>query len=162
MAKSYSVKDIMTYNVATFDKRDKLVDAIQMMADHNIRSILIVDKGIPIGIVTEREIMKKVLAKNLNYKNMSCKNIMAPIRSVKPTDSITYVSRLMKELHEKRFPVIDDGRIVGVVNQSDIVNISHILHKKHKEISLHHTIQLLIVVLVILFLIGFFIYTIIM
>ncbi|MCF7861950.1 CBS domain-containing protein [Candidatus Woesearchaeota archaeon] len=161
MVESYIVKDIMTFNVATFDKRDKLTDAIQIMADHKVNSILIVEKGFPIGVVTERIIMRNVLAKGLNYKNLKCKDMMEYIRAVSPYDPVTYVAKMMRELKLKWFPVVDEGRIVGVINQSDIVAISTNLHKKHKNVMFHHKIQLIIIFGIIVFLFGFFFYVLI-
>jgi CBS domain-containing protein len=161
MVESYIVKDIMTYNVATFDKRDKLTDAILIMADHRVNSILIVEKGFPIGVVTERIIMRNVLAKGLNYKKITCNDVMEYIRAVSPYDPITHVAKMMRELKVKWFPVVDEGRIVGVVNQSDIIAITTNLHKKNTNVMMHHKIQMAIIIGIIVFLLGFFLYVLI-
>lgn len=87
----------------------------------------------PLGIVTERDIVRKVVAENINPSEITIDGIMTtPIVVIDPFASLQDALQMMKKCNVRRLPVIEHNRLIGVITQQDILKITPVL----KEISL--------------------------
>lgn len=115
------VKDIMSRPVLTIDLNSSVDRAGKMMAKARNDSIIIVKDKKPIGILTDSDLIKKVIAKNVKPSLIKVKNLMSePLVSVTPETTILEASRKMKKSNIKRLPVISDGKLVGIISTTDI------------------------------------------
>ena len=90
------VKDVMTPNVLVSPPDATVMDAARRMRSENRGSIVVIDKTKPIGIVTERDLFKKVVAEGLVPKDVLVKDIMSsPLVFVSPGDSIKSAAKIM-------------------------------------------------------------------
>jgi signal-transduction protein with cAMP-binding, CBS, and nucleotidyltransferase domain len=115
-----SEKEIVT-EVADTGKTAQ--DVAQMMVKKKVGSVIIIDKkGHPIGIVTERDIVKRVCLKDVAASRIKLEEIMsAPLISIMSYDSIDTASRIMGMNNIKRLAVLEeDNRIVGLLSVTDI------------------------------------------
>ena len=99
------------------------LDAAKMMMKNRVGSILIVDCDVePVGIVTERDILKRVTALNKLPKDIAAQDIMSrPVITIKAYDSIDTAATVMAEKRIKRLVVIEqDGSLAGVLSITDI------------------------------------------
>ena len=99
------------------------LDAAKMMMKNRVGSILIVDCDVePVGIVTERDILKRVTALNKLPKDIAAQDIMSrPVITIKAYDSIDTAATVMAEKRIKRLVVLEqDGSLVGVLSITDI------------------------------------------
>ncbi|MDH5769825.1 MAG: CBS domain-containing protein [Candidatus Bathyarchaeota archaeon] len=120
------VKDIMTSQVISVSEEESVERTAKLMDEHDIGSIIITDeKGRPIGIITERDIVKRVVAKNLLPSKIHVKEIMsAPLITISPREKISEAARKMSRLGVRRLVVVQEGNLIGIVTSKDIVGIT--------------------------------------
>jgi CBS domain-containing protein len=98
-------------------------DAIQMMADKNIGSLLVTEGEKLVGIITERDYTRKVALKGKSSKQTAVREIISgQIIQVRPDNTVEECMRLMTEHRIRHLPVLDEGKIVGVISIGDLVN----------------------------------------
>jgi len=124
MATGIKVSDIMTKAVITANEKDSILKTAQKMRDANIGGVVITEKGRVIGILTEGDIIKDVVAKGLDSKKVLVKSIMKhPVRVIPPETDVEEAVRIMRDLNIERLPVISKGKLVGLVTERDITLI---------------------------------------
>ena len=109
----------------TFLGKDKVFQAITVMADKNYGSVVIVDtKEKVIGIVTERDIVKKLVKNNMSTKTTKLEDIMTPNpRVANENDDVVEWLRIMSNERFRRLPVVDStGKIKAIFTQGDFVS----------------------------------------
>jgi CBS domain-containing protein len=112
----------MSTKVETVRPKQPVRLALNKMVRRNIGSVLVVDGGRPVGIITERDISRK-LAKGLKNLNTQVMRIMARNLIVaSPDTTIQAAFGLMLEHGIRRIPVVDDGKLVGVVTERDLLH----------------------------------------
>lgn len=119
------VKEIMTRDVVTVDIKSSVSQLAQKMLAYKVGSVIITDKKQPVGIVTERDIVKKIVSKNLRPDDISIKQIMAtPLISIPTTEDVTDIMHKMVKLEIRRLPVVENGKLVGIITDTDLLAIS--------------------------------------
>lgn len=119
------VSEVMTRDPVTVSSRMTLDHAASLMQEHDVSSLIVVRKDVPVGIVTENDFVLKVVAHNLKPGHLTVKDIMsAPLIAVSPRVEITEAARTMSSLRIHRLAVLDDGKLVGILTESDILKIS--------------------------------------
>jgi len=119
------VKEIMTRDVCTAEKDETLLSATKKMLEFGVGSIVVIESKKPIGIVTERDIIEKVVVKNKIPKKIKLKEIMTrPVITIKPTTSLKEAVNIMLKKGIRRLPVVDGDRLVGIVTDTDILGVS--------------------------------------
>ena len=115
------IKELMK-PVFTASPNMTVKEAAKTMADKKLGSVLVVDKGNTLGIVTEGDVIKAV-AENVNIINCSISKIMSKtLLTVEPDDDIDDAAAIMRDNKIKRVPVIDDnGKLVGIVKITDVI-----------------------------------------
>jgi CBS domain-containing protein len=112
--------------VVTVDINDNpsALDVAKLMAKHRIGSIVVIEGNnkSPVGMVTERDIIKKVTAQNKSADQVAVKHIMSsPLVTIKSIDSIDTAAERIAENRVKRLVVLEqDGSMVGILSVSDI------------------------------------------
>lgn len=117
------VREIMTSNPATCAPSANLQEVAELMADHDCGEIPVLgDGGKPAGVVTDRDIACRAVARAKDPKRTSASDIMtAPVVTVRPEDSVDDCVRLMEQHQIRRVLVVDgEGLCCGVVSQADI------------------------------------------
>lgn len=119
-----NVEDIMVKNVITVDKDEAVSNAVDIMNEHNIGCLIVVSDGIAIGILTERDLLKRVLAKSKDPRETKVREVMTrPLIYVGPDTDIDKAKEIMSKFGIKKLPVIDsEGRLVGLITVTDIAN----------------------------------------
>lgn len=118
-----TVADIMTREVAVIDPTATVEDALHLMRQRGISSLLVRPQSPndDWGIMTKRDIISKVVADDYNPESLQVKQIMTkPILRIPPDMSLRQVSSMMIENRVRRLPVFDHGRLVGIVSDTDL------------------------------------------
>ena len=120
---SISIRDIMTFPVITMRSNAKVSEAASAMCAHNIGSLVVVDRNEkPIGIITERDMIRKVVVTSKNPKSVDVTQIMSsPLVTGNPNMDLEDSAKLMINKKIKRLPIIDQGKIVGIVTFTDLI-----------------------------------------
>ena len=119
------VKDIMSKPVITIDSNKNVKDAGEILRKTRRDALIVVEKGKAIGILTDSDLIKKVVAKNLLPSQQIVKKVMSsPLVTVKSSESVLDATRRMKKGNIKRLAVVDEGKLVGVLDLSDVARNS--------------------------------------
>lgn len=98
-------------------------DAIQLMAEKNIGALLVTQEAQLLGILTERDYTRKVALKGKSSKQTAVKEILSgQVFHVSPDHSVEDCMRLMTDHRVRHLPVLENGRIVGIISIGDLVN----------------------------------------
>ena len=98
-------------------------EAIQLMADKNIGAVLVTDKEKLVGIVSERDYTRKVALKGKSSKELKVREILSEhLVHVAPNQSVEECLRLMTDHRVRHLPVLEGGKIAGVISIGDLVN----------------------------------------
>jgi CBS domain-containing protein len=108
----------------------KVIDAMAIMAGKNIGSVLVMDGGEYLGIITERDYSRKIALKQKSPADTKVSEIMTTdLPPVRPSDSVEHCMKLMTEQNVRYLPVFEFNRLVGIVSMSDVVKET-LLEKK--------------------------------
>jgi CBS domain-containing protein len=119
------VKDVMSSPVVTTDA-EAPTDKIAKLMNENKLGCLIVttEEGKPLGIITERDLVVRVLAKNLQPAKVTASEIMtAPLATIDPEATISDAARRMSRLDIRRLGVIYKGDLIGLISSKDILGV---------------------------------------
>lgn len=119
------VRDIMSRPPITAKETDNMTTVSKLMVKHNIGCILITDKaGKTTGIITERDVVERVAAKNVLPSDVKVADTMSrPVITVPPGTSITEAAKLMNHSKIRRLAVIEGGKLVGILTMKDILEV---------------------------------------
>jgi CBS domain-containing protein len=119
------VRDIMSSPVVTIDEDEAVNKAASNMDMHDLGAVIVQNKaGKSIGIITERDIVIRVVAKNLKPDTVKAKEIMTtPLVTIEPEASISDAARRMNRLDIRRLGVIYKGNLVGIISSKDVLGV---------------------------------------
>ena len=120
-----AVRDVMTRTVVTATPDMSAAEAGKKMVENRVGNILIVEKGRPVGIVTESDMVAKVISKNVKPGSIKLEQLMSqPLITTKSSDDINDAVLMMAQKKIRRLPVIDDGALVGIITDADVIQAS--------------------------------------
>lgn len=115
------VRDIMTKEVITIDINRGASQAARLMAEKHISSVLVIEKEQPIGIITERDFVKKICAKELEISKVKAGEIMSRIRTfADPETPIDVAIQRMLNHNIRRLPILSKGKAIGIITVTDL------------------------------------------
>jgi CBS domain-containing protein len=115
------LKDIMVSKVVTIDPDKTARDAARLMADNGISSVIVMKGDEIVGIVTERDLVRKVCANDIPSSKVSITSVMSsPVITAESDLPIEAAVQRMFNNRIRRLPVVEDGKLVGIVTISDI------------------------------------------
>jgi len=116
--------DIMSKDLAAISPKSSVVLAVRIMSSNNISCLIVTDNGHLSGIVTETDILKRAVAGGNDFRKMIVEQIMSsPTRCIDRDLSIMEISKIMEAENIRRLVVLDHERFVGIVTQTDIVQV---------------------------------------
>ena len=119
MAKS--VRDAMTENPRSIGASASVVEAARLMRDEHIGSLPITDDEELVGMITDRDITTRVVAEAADPKMTSVGDVVSrDLISVEPDEDLEEAVQLMASHQVRRLPVVENGRLVGIVAQADV------------------------------------------
>jgi len=108
-----------------------VIDALRIMAEKNIGSLVVMKDQQYMGIVSERDYSRKVVLKGKNSNETKVEEIMSTdLPEIKPSDSIEYCMELMSGKNIRYMPVFENGQLTGIISMSDAVKETILAQKE--------------------------------
>jgi len=134
MGREVIIKEAMKTNLAIVKPLISVLEAAKLMKKRKIGNVIVVEKKQPVGILTESDILKKVVAEGKNAKNVLVKDVMStPVIVIDPYVTLEEAMKTMGKCNVRRLPVIENNELIGIITQKDISGISPILHEISRE-----------------------------
>jgi CBS domain-containing protein len=119
------VRDVMTRGVKTIRPEDTVLEAVSKMNKFHIGSIVVTNNGRPMGIITERDILVKVVEPCMDPASIRAKDVMSkPVITIEPNAAVEEAAKIMARARIKKLPVVEGGKLVGIVTTTDIARAS--------------------------------------
>ncbi len=117
------LRDIMVSPVITTKKNAKISEAASTMCANNLGSLVVVDNNEkPVGMVTERDMLRKVIMTSKNPKQTDVSQIMSsPLVTGDPDMDVEHAAKFMLQKDIKRLPIVEEGKMIGIVTFTDIM-----------------------------------------
>jgi Predicted signal-transduction protein containing cAMP-binding and CBS domains len=109
-------------NITTVSPDTSVLDALRIMAEQNIGSVMVLENGRYRGIMTERDYSRKVVLNGKSSTDTPVSEIMSSdLPRVTPNDSIEYCMQLMSDKNIRYLPVFDEEQVTGILSINDVV-----------------------------------------
>lgn len=137
---SKRIRDVLRHKgdeVHTVGPLATVIDAVHVMNDHHVGSVLVVEGAYPVGIFSERDVLVRVVAVNRDPRQTLVRDVMTTrLHTASPDDSLLDVMRLMTERRCRHIPVMDDDRLLGLVSIGDLTKATQYnLRQEVRELS---------------------------
>lgn len=118
------VNEIMTTDVVSVDSSESLLKAAELMTGKEIGSLVVIEKGMPVGIITERDILRKVVAKNILPNEVTVAQVMSyPLVYITGKIRIDQAAKKMAALGIRRLPIVEKNRLIGIITEKDVLKV---------------------------------------
>lgn len=121
------VRDAMSTNIKTVRVDDNVLDAVKKMNKFRIGSILVLSGSRPVGIITERNILERVVEPGMDPLVVKAKDVMSsPLITIEPNVPLEEAAKIMIRRGIKKLPIIDGDRLVGIITATDLVRANNV------------------------------------
>lgn len=120
------VKDVMKTNVISIDSSKTIKDAACMMDESNVGCVIVTKDNAPVGIITERDFVKRVSAKNKDLSNSLSEVMSSPLTTINSDETVWEAAEKMKQNKIHKLPVLDSNKVAGIITTTDLVEICSI------------------------------------
>lgn len=126
----------MVREVITIDENSTVKESAEIMNKFEIGCLIVIGRGKAIGIITERDLLKRVVAEARDSKKTKVKEIMtSPLIVVEPKMELEEAVKLMFQMKIKKLPVVDGKRLVGLISLTDIARFQPQMIKILKQLA---------------------------
>ena len=117
------VKDLMVKNVISIEYNKTVLDACKIFAEKKLGSLVVVNSGVIVGIITERDVIERVIVGKKNPKRTKINEVMSKnIITIHASAKIEQAAELMKKHNIKKLPVLLNNEFVGIITVTDLSN----------------------------------------
>lgn len=139
------VNKIMLADVPTLKKEAVIGDAAKLLARTESGCVVIVDGKKPVGIITEFDFVRNVVSKGASLKEPVSRIMTSPVTSMSPNMKLDEALKIIDTKRFRRYPVVENGKLVGLATKKDVVNAIS------DNLRFHRNIQNIVLVLFVLF-----------
>ncbi len=128
------VREVMSSRPRTGRPDMTVKEAAALMLREGVGSLIILEDGEPVGILTERDLLYKVVAVGKVPSKTKVERVMSsPVITISPGSNISIVAKRMSDLHLRRLPVVENGKLIGMLTEKDILKLSPSLIELTRE-----------------------------
>ena len=121
--KTITIANVMTKSVISVDASLTINEAAKMMEDAKVGAVIVMENNLPVGIVTDRDFSVKVVSHAYQITAPVKQIMSSPLVSINSDETVRMAADLMHDGRIRKLPVIDDGKVVGIITATDIVNL---------------------------------------
>ncbi|UCH03953.1 MAG: CBS domain-containing protein [Candidatus Thorarchaeota archaeon] len=123
MADALIVKDVMTKEVKVTGPDSNVKEVVAAMNKFDIGSIIVVQDNKPVGVISERDVLRRVVEPCLSPETIAARQIMThPVITIHESASLTEAVRIMAEKRVRKIPVMKKKKLVGIITYTDILS----------------------------------------
>lgn len=134
------VKDIMTKSLIAVESSSTVNDAAKTMETAGVGSVLVVEQGVPIGIMTDRDFAIKIAAHAYPIHTKVKQVMSSPLIHVRPDDEVWVAADLMYSRKIRRLPVLDEDELLGIVTATDLVKLFTVCNREDVRKMYYHAL----------------------
>ncbi len=128
MSMNIKVEELMSKNVLAVSSSDTVEHAAKLMKQHNIRGLIVVEASEVAGIITDEDILRKVVAENKSNKTALGAVMTKEVVTIKGGETLADACSKMSDNDIDRLPVVDDsGSLIGVITERDMTTVYPVL-----------------------------------
>jgi len=124
-------KNIMTRDVITISKDSTIMEAVKLMVSKSVSGLVVVERNKPIAIVSENDIIKGIVSKKTNVQDVMDNEFMI----VSPLTTFSEINKSLKEKKIKRFPVVENDKLIGLITETDIIEATRDFTRFHQIVQ---------------------------
>lgn len=125
------VKDIMTKAVIKTAPNASIVEAAKLMTSKSLSGLVVVEDDRPIAVVGENDIIKGIISKKTKVKDIMSKEFLI----ISPSAKFAELSSALRDKRIKRFPVVDNGKLIGLITETDIIEATRDFTRVHQIVQ---------------------------
>ncbi len=130
------VEDVMVESVITVDVDATVMKAVKIMNENEIGCLVVTRRGRAVGIITERDLLKRVIGRSKSPRKTKVKEIMTkPLIAGQPDMDLEDATRLMFDRKIKKLPVVEGRRLLGLITLTDVARFHPQIIKILKKLS---------------------------
>jgi len=134
------VEEIMTGEIVSIDSQKSVFDACKQLSKNKVGSLVVMDKNITVGLLTERDAIEKVILQRRDPKKTKVIEIMTPnIKTVHALAPLEKAAKIMRENKIKKLPVVLNNEIVGILTETDLANTVDVVSESVEELAKFYT-----------------------
>ena len=122
------VRNIMTRDVLTISQNTGIMKAANIIASKSVSSLVVVDKNEPVAVVSERDIINGIVSKKTKVKDVMDKGFII----ISPATAFSEITKYLREKKVKRFPVVENKKLIGLITETDIVQATRDFTRFHQ------------------------------
>ena len=122
------IRSIMTKDVVTIPPSLSIIESAKLMTSKSVSSLVVVEKNEPIAIVSEKDIIKGIISNKAKVKDVMDREFVV----ISPRTKFSQISKTSIVNKIKRFPVVDDNKLVGLITETDIVEATRDFTRFHQ------------------------------
>ncbi|MBI4453752.1 CBS domain-containing protein [Candidatus Woesearchaeota archaeon] len=125
------IRNIMTKGVVTIDKNSGIMEAATQMISKSVSSLVVFDKNKPVAIISEHDIVKGFVSKKTKVWDIMGDEFMI----VSPLTTFSEITKSLRERKIQRFPVVEDGKLIGLITETDIIQATRDFTRLHQIVQ---------------------------
>ena len=151
IAQRIYIRDIMSRNVLSMDENSSIVEAAKLMKEKDISCVIGKRRSVPAGMLTESDLVKKLVAKSINPRKTKIKDIMTEgLITINFNSPVMKASNSMRKNQIKRLVVVDENNnLVGIVTQTDIIKNFNRIYGNYTHLLWNQRLYIPILILIV-------------
>lgn len=125
------VQNIMTKEVITISQAVSLLEAAKLMASKSVSSLVVIEKNKPIAVINENDVIKGIISKKTNVKDVMSKEF----KIISLSTRFSEITKSLKEEKIKRFPVVENERLAGLITETDVIEATRDFTRFHQIVQ---------------------------
>jgi CBS domain-containing protein len=134
------VKDIMTKSLITVDSSSTVNEAAKLMEKAKVGSVIVVEKSVPIGIMTDRDFAITIAAHAYPIHTKVKQVMSSPLIHISPDDEVWLAADLMYSRKIRRLPVLDEDELLGIVTATDFLKLYTVCNREDTRNMYYHAL----------------------
>ncbi|MEK6983168.1 MAG: CBS domain-containing protein [Nanoarchaeota archaeon] len=122
------VRNFMTTEVMTVSEDIAIIEVAKKMASKSVSGFIVVEENKPIGVINEKDIVRAIMLRKAKVKDV----MTADFAVISPNYSLHKVTKMLNKTNIKRFPVVENEKLIGLITETDIIEATRDLTKYHQ------------------------------